>query len=273
MAQDRIVETFQRLLEQKETALIPYLTVGVPDMDTTLELVPELAKAGAHIIELGVPFSDPLADGATIQKANLRALNQGVNLRGCIDLCSRLRNKGVEVPLILMGYYNPILTIGIEEYAKLAAEAGIDGTIVPDLPPEECGPLREASLAQGLHIIPLLAPTSTEERIAKASAVATGFVYCVSLTGVTGARDQVAPGVFTLVKRVRKHTKLPIAIGFGLSRRDHIVVVGEHAEAAVVGSALVNIIDSAPRNEVVVKARNFIAELSSSIPSVTRGDV
>ena len=271
MASGNIEKTFARLRAQGRTGLVPFLPVGFPDIEATLELVPTLAEAGADIIELGVPFSDPLADGATIQKAGFHALHQGVSLRRCLEVCSTLRERGVEVPLVLMGYYNPILSMGLDVFAKQGEEAGLDGAIVVDLPPEECGPLQEACQARGIDIIYLLAPTSTDERIARACASASGFIYCVSVTGVTGARDQVPPAAFRLIQRVRAHTDLPIALGFGLSRREHIEAVGQHADAAIVGSALVDVIGTAPRGEVVSHAQEFVAGLSGNTRPLAKG--
>ena len=271
MASQRLEETFRRLQSKGEAGLIPFLTVGFPDIQATVELVPALAQAGAHIIELGVPFSDPLADGTTVQRASFHALQQGVTLRDCLEVCATLRQRGIEVPLVLMGYYNPILALGLEAFAELAAKAGLDGAIVPDLPAEESGPLRQACLPRGIDIIAFLAPTSTDVRIARACAAASGFIYCVSLTGVTGARHQVPSAVSQLVRRVRAHTDLPIAVGFGLSKREHVETVGRFADAAIVGSALVDIIEAAPREGTVARAQAYIAELSGSTQTVTRG--
>ena len=273
MTQDRLNETFNRLRAEKATGLIPYVTVGFPNVETTLELVPALVKAGADIVELGVPFSDPLADGATIQQASFHALGQGVTLKRCLEVCATLRRHGVEAPLIFMGYYNPILSMGLDAYAQVAAEAGLDGTIVPDLPPEECLPLQEACRAHGIHLIPLLAPTSTDERIERACESASGFVYVVSVAGVTGARESVPTDLSSMVRRVRAHTRVPVAVGFGLSKREHILEVGKVADAAVVGSALVNVIAAAPRGEAVSQAAAFIAGLSGTTLSATRGAV
>ena len=273
MTQDRLNETFNRLRAQGATGLIPYVTVGFPDVETTLELVPALVQAGADIVELGVPFSDPLAEGTTIQQATFHSLAQGVTLKRCLEVCSTLRERGIEVPLVLMGYYNTILAMGLEEYARRAAEAGVDGTIVVDLPAEESGPLATACQSTGVHLIPLLAPTSTDERIEKACAKASGFIYVVSVTGVTGARENVPVDLPSMVQRVRAHTQLPIAVGFGLSRREHILKVGKVADAAVVGSALVNVIAATAQGEAVSQAAAFIAELSGTTLSATRGAV
>ena len=273
MASDRLNETFNRLRAEKATGLIPYVTVGFPDVETTLELVPALVEAGADIVELGVPFSDPLAEGITIQQASFHALGQGVTLKRCLEVSAALRSRGVEVPLIFMGYYNTILSMGLDAYAKEAAEVGLDGTIVVDLPAEESDPLAEAGRSAGIHLIPLLAPTSTDERIERACESATGFIYVVSVTGVTGARENVPTDLPSMVRRVRAHTRLPVAVGFGLSRREHILEVGKVADAAVVGSALVNVIAAAPRGEAVSQAAAFIAVLSGTTLSATRGAV
>jgi tryptophan synthase alpha chain len=261
MASRRIQETFEQLRAQRKTGIIPFVTVGFPDVETTLDLVAALVDAGADVIELGVPFSDPLADGATIQKAGHHALQNGVSLRRCLEVCATLRHRGIETPLVLMGYYNPLLALGIEEFVDRAQEAGVDGLIVVDLPPEESGPLREAAIVRGIDVISLLTPTSTEQRVAAACATASGFVYCVSVAGVTGARAQVSREGLRLVQTVRRHTELPIAMGFGLSSREHVEAVGEYADAAVVGSALVDVIDRAPAGTAAAEAGRFIAGL------------
>lgn len=266
MSPSRIADTFARLRERGETGLIVYLTVGFPDLDATLELVPALAEGGADIIELGVPFSDPLADGVTIQKASFHALNQGVTLATCIETVAKLRSAGLDTPLILMGYYNPYWVYGMERFAKDAAAAGVDGVIAADVPTEESGPLGAECASNGLALIPLMAPTSPDQRIADACSQATGFVYCVSLTGVTGARQQVSSGAESLVARVRAYTSLPVAVGFGISTREHVAKVGTYADGAVVGSALLNTIESAPRSNVADEARAFARKLSGRNP-------
>ena len=271
MAAQRLQETFRDLAARHKTGIILFLTVGFPDVETTLELVPALARAGADVIELGIPFSDPLADGATIQKANFHALRHGVTLRRCLEVCATLRQQGLKAPLVLMGYYNPLLAFGLKTFAAQAYEAGVDGLIVTDVPPEETGPLREVCRPLGIDLICLLAPTSTPQRIAAACATASGFVYCVSLAGVTGARDQVSTEAFHLVERVRANTDLPIAVGFGLSRREHIEAVGKCADAAVIGSALVNVMDSAPPREVVAHAVRFLSGLQGTTEPLSRG--
>ena len=261
MAADRIAERFARLRDEGRTGLILYVTAGFPDVDATLELAPALADAGADLIELGVPFSDPLADGPTVQESSFHALRNGVTLQGCLEMVERLRERDQETPLVLMGYYNPVLRYGLEAFARRAGECGVDGVIVPDLPPEEAGPMLESCRPNGVHLIPLLAPTSTDARIRLACRDAGGFVYCVSLTGTTGARDSLPPGVFDLLDRVRRHTDLPLAVGFGVSRRDHVESIGRAAQAAIVGSALIRVVKESPRNLMVERARRFVLEL------------
>ena len=262
MATDRIAERFARLRDEGRTGLVLYVTTGFPDIEATLELVPALADAGADLIELGVPFSDPLADGPTIQESSFHALRNGVTLEGCLGVVERLRGKDRTTPLALMGYYNPILHYGLESFARRARESGVDGVIVPDLPPDEAGPLVGACRPHGIHVIPLLAPTSTDARIRLACEAASGFIYCVSLTGVTGAREHLPSGVFDFLARVRRHTELPLAVGFGVSTRDHVESIGRIAQAAVVGSALIRVLKDSPRDLLVDRARRFVQELS-----------
>ncbi|HEY8767062.1 MAG TPA: tryptophan synthase subunit alpha [Dehalococcoidia bacterium] len=239
-APGRIEETFARLKSKSRTGFIAFLTVGYPDVDSTLRLVLALIEGGADIIELGVPFSDPLAEGPTIQASSFHALQQGVTTATCLETVRKLREGGVQAPLILMGYYNPILAYGIDEFARDAAVAGADGVIPVDLPAEESGPLHEACLAHGLRVIYLLAPTSTDERIHAVAERASGFVYCVSLTGVTGARDKLSTDLASFLERVHKQISLPIAVGFGISQPKHFQAVGRIADAAVIGSAIID---------------------------------
>ena len=196
------------------------------------------------------------------QRASFQALQQGVTLESCLETCSSLRRQGVRVPLGLFGYYNPILSYGIERNAKDCAEAGLDGMIVVDLPPEESGPMRAALALHDLALVPLLPPTSPEERIALGVAGARGFAYCVSVAGVTGARQELPADLAAFVGRVRRHTPLPIAVGFGVAERRHVEAIGKVADAAVVGSALINVIDSAPPGERAARAGAFIASLT-----------
>ena len=271
MTGDRIAQKFNQLEGEGRTGLILFLTVGCPDLEATLELVPSLVEVGADCIELGVPFSDPLADGATIQASSFQALGNGVTLDSCIGLVNTLRDLVPDTPLVLMGYYNPILSYGLAKFGDESFRAGVDGVIVADLPSDESGPLLEVCSPNGIHIIPLLAPTSTGQRVEKACRVASGFIYCVSLTGVTGAREALPGGVFQLIERVRRHTELPLAVGFGVSRREHVESIGKYAQAAVVGSGLIRVIMDSPREEMVDRARHYVRELSGSIAPVGGG--
>ena len=261
MTVDRISQAFAGAEKEGRTGLILFLTVGFPDLAATLELVPALVAAGADAIELGIPFSDPLAEGPVIQESSFRALNQGTTLQDCLDVVTQLRPQVPDTPLILMGYYNPILRMGLKAFAAQAETAGVDGLIVVDLPHEEIGPLHAECRPRSIPIIPLLAPTSTDASIKASTASASGFVYCVSLTGVTGARDQVSEQGMELLERVRAHTPLPLALGFGVSRRDHVEAVGRQAQAAVVGSALIQVMLESPRDQLVDRASRFVAEL------------
>lgn len=259
---DRIEQALATARLKGDVGVIPYLTVGFPTIEATLELVPALAKAGASVIELGVPFSDPLADGVTIQKASFHALQQGVTPSACLEVCGQLRHRLPDLPLVLMGYYNPVYACGVQRFARDAAASGVDGLIVVDLPTEEAGPLQAACADQGLALIPLLAPTSPELRIAAACRDARGFVYCVSLTGVTGAREDLATGVETLVAAVRRSTPLPVAVGFGVSRRTHVQTLGRMADAVAVGSALLRVVEEAPPGQLVPRAEAFLREMT-----------
>jgi tryptophan synthase alpha chain len=258
-------ERLNKALEQKRASgrvgVIPYVTVGFPTLEDTFTIVPALEKAGAMVIELGVPYSDALGDGPTIQAASHRAIKNGMTTAKCIDVAKRLRQSGVAVPLLFMGYYNPVLNYGMERYVKDCAFAGIDGFIIPDLPVDESEPFKQAAQAEGLALVPLLAPTSTDERIAAGAASADGFIYCVSVTGVTGARTALPELLPSFVSRVRANTKLPIAVGFGVTEYSHVEAIGKVADAAVVGSALINVIDSAPAGERASRAGAFLASL------------
>jgi tryptophan synthase alpha chain len=259
----RIGESMAGLRAEGRLGLIAYLTVGYPDVESTLRLVPALAAGGADMVELGVPFSDPLADGATIQRASHHALGQGVTMAVCLDVVRRLRKDGLTIPLLLMGYYNPILAYGIEELTRDAARAGADGLIVVDLPPEEAAAMQTACAGCGLDLVYLLAPTSSDERIALVAAQASGFVYCVSLAGVTGARQALSRGLGEFLARVRRHTSLPLAVGFGISRPEHVEAVADlGADAAVIGSAIIDLIDRTASGERAEKVREYVEALS-----------
>ena len=245
-------------------ALVPFVTVGYPSVETSLEMALALQDAGAGAIELGVPFSDPLADGTTVQRASFHALAQGVTLLQCLEAAAELRRRGLRIPIVPMGYYNPLLAAGLDRVADTAAAAGVDGFIVPDLPTEEAGPFQEALARRDVALVPLLAPTSTEERVRQACAMAGGFVYCVSLTGVTGARAAVGEEASGVVERVRRWTSLPLAVGFGISRREHVAAVGRYADAAIVASALLDAVAAAPPGREPETARQFLLGLQPS---------
>ena len=258
----RMTEALSLLGREGRTGIFPYLTIGYPSVEETLELVPALASAGAALMELGIPYSDPLADGPTIQASTHHALQQGVTTARCLEVCAELRKRGVTIPMVFLGYYNPILRYGLDAFARDAAAAGADGVIVPDLPMEEAAPLRRELLSQGLCLVRLLAPTSTDDRIERVCAEAEGFIYCVSVAGVTGARDEVSAGVIDLLRRVRRHTTLPLAVGFGISERRHVEAIAPHAQAVAVGSALINVIHSAAPQERLRQAERFVARLA-----------
>jgi tryptophan synthase alpha chain len=240
----RISRRFAALRESGELGIVAYITAGDPSLEATQKFVLALAEAGADVIELGVPFSDPLADGPTIQRASERALKSGTTLAGVLDLVRRIRAVS-EVPLVLFSYYNPVLQMGLEKFAAAAANAGADGVLITDLTPEESEEHRRILRAHHLDAIFLGAPTSTDERLAKIAAVSTGFLYLISRTGVTGAKDVLPDDLPALLRRARHVTQLPIAVGFGISLPGHVSVLGGLADAAVVGSALVAEIENA----------------------------
>lgn len=232
----RIGERFAQLKNRGRKALVAYLMGGDPDLETTERIVPYLAELGADLVEIGVPFSDPLADGPTIQEAGQRALK--TTLRDLLGMVARLRDR-VEIPLLLMTYYNPVLRYGVERFAHDAAEAGVDGLIVPDLTPEEGGQLLERSKAEGLDLIWLLAPTSSDARIEHIASLARGFLYYVSRTGTTGVRTDIAGDLESNLHRLRSRSKLPIAVGFGISSPEQAAEIARHADGVVIGSAIV----------------------------------
>ena len=259
----RIPSAFKRLHKLNEAALIPYVTVGYPTVDITRRLLPVIARQGADLIELGVPFSDPMADGATVQRASHAALEQGVSLADCLTVAAEARRTN-EIPLLFMSYYNPIYHYGLEKFAADCAAAGIDGLIVPDLPPEEAGELKDACASAGMDLIFLVAPTSTDERLRKVAEMASGFIYCVSLTGVTGARTEIGPGVAEMVQRVRRFTDLPLVVGFGISKPEHVSEVTRYADGAVVGSALINLMESLPEDEILLGVSDYVREMKEA---------
>jgi tryptophan synthase alpha chain len=237
----RIDDTFRRVAREGRVGLVTYVTAGDPDLERSAAVLRALDAAGADVLEVGVPFSDPLADGPVIQRASERALAGGANLRRTLELVARERAQ-IQAPIVLFTYVNPILRMGMDRFARTAGEAGVDGVLVLDLPLEEAAPLRESLEGTGLDTIFLVSPTTSADRIRTAGRLGRGFLYAISRLGVTGARSSVAAGAAELCARIRQETPLPIALGFGLSHPSHVAEVGRIAEAAVVGSALVETI-------------------------------
>lgn len=233
------IERIANVFRPHQKAFMPYAMLGYPTPDLSLQVVQTLVSAGADLLELGVPFSDPLADGPTIQAAAQRALENGVTLSECISMVAELRNRGVGTPALLMSYVNPILAYGVGRFVADSAAVGVDGFIVPDLPPEEAGDLENACQQYGLALVYLLAPTSPLERCALVAEKSQGFIYLVSLTGVTGARDALPPGLADFVARVRAVAGLPLAVGFGIGSGEQARAVAKLADGVIVGSALV----------------------------------
>ncbi len=263
--QNRIEEAFKRLKEKNQKALIPFITAGDPDLDKTGELVMAMEKAGADIIELGVPFSDPIADGPIIQRASYRALKGGVSLRKILGLVKDLRRE-TSVPIVLMTYYNPVFKYGLSEFVKDAVGAAVDGIIVPDLPPEEGRGIIEEGMKAGLDTIFLIAPTSTRERIKMISALSRGFIYYVSLTGVTGARESLPTEVEESVKRIKKAADKPIAVGFGISTAEQAKRIASFADGVIIGSAIVGLIERNTGNPDLVRiVSDFVREVKGGI--------
>lgn len=259
----RITQVFDRLRQDHQTALMPYITIGHPTPDVTPDLVAALVEGGADLVELGVPFSDPLADGATIQQATQVALQHGTTIESCFATVAEVRQRAIAVPLILMGYYNPILQRGVEGFCASAAAAGADGLIVPDLPPEEAVELRAACRANGLDLIFLLSPTSDDSRVRRIVELSSGFIYLVSLTGVTGARDQLPADLEAFVQRVRQATELPLAVGFGIGSPEEAHRVAQVADGVIVGSAIVQ--RAAASDEPVKAVSEFVRALKQAL--------
>jgi tryptophan synthase alpha chain len=258
-----ITETFGRLRSQGRAALMPYFTLGYPNLDDSLPILEAIANAGADLIELGIPFSDPLADGPTIQRSTHIALEGGMTVQHCLDLTRQLRARGVTQPLLLMGYYNPILAYGVSRFVADAAAAGADGFIVPDLPPEEAGEMQAACERHRLALVYLLAPTSPPERVAYLARQTRGFLYLVSLTGVTGARQDLPSDLDDFVSRVRGQASIPVAVGFGISTPAQAKAVGRVADGVIVGSALIDAVDRSP--DPCLSATEFVSSLRQAL--------
>jgi tryptophan synthase alpha chain len=257
----RIAAVFNKLKEEGKKGFIPFITAGDPDLRTTLKLIIELARAGATLIELGIPFTDPMADGPVIQRASERALRHRVGVPEVLQVVADAR-KETDVPIILFSYFNPLLQFGIEKLAKESKVAGVDGILVTDLIPEEASEFAATLRQHDLDLIFLVAPTSTDERLRLITERASGFVYAVSRAGVTGERTEMSAEAEKLVRRVRKFTDLPVAVGFGISKPEHIADVWRYADAAVVGSAIVSEIEKAGSSaEAVLNVASFAQNL------------
>lgn len=267
MSGGRINDAFERLRGRGEKGLIPFVTAGYPNLETTRRLVLAMAESGADLIELGVPFSDPLADGPVIQRASQGALDAGTTLAGILALVAELRRE-TSVPLVLMSYFNPILSFGLGLLMSAAARAGADGLIIPDLPLEEAGPVLTLADEYGVDLIPLVAPTSTPRRIAAIAGQARGFVYCVSVTGVTGTRAGHSEKLAGVCRTVRAHTGLPVAVGFGIAQDAQVRALAPHADALIVGSAVVDLIQSGDESGSVGRVRSLVLELKKALQKI-----
>ena len=261
----RIEAVFEQLREQRRAGMVTYVTAGDPDADTSAKILIALANAGADILEVGVPFSDPLADGPVIQRATERALASGMTLRGTLDVVRQVR-RAVNTPIVLFTYANPVVRMDPAVFARSAREAGVDGVLILDYPVEEAEPLRAPLIEAGLDPIFLISPTTTDERIRRSAELGRGFLYLISRLGVTGVRDTLATDVSALVQRVRAQSSLPVALGFGISSPEHVAQACASADAAVVGSALVNVIaQHGASPDVADRAGEYVRWLKSAV--------
>jgi tryptophan synthase alpha chain len=265
----RIPAMFARARAEGRIAFLPFATIGYPTLDDSVAIIRALVDGGADGLELGIPFSDPLADGPTIQRANHTALTNGAHPHDAIDVVKRLRAGGVAVPLILMGYSNTFFASGDEAFIRDAAEAGADGLIISDLPPEEADAARALCEKLGLDLIFLVAPTSDDARIAEIVPRASGFIYCVGVVGTTGARAQLSDELPGFLRHMREKTDLPLAVGFGISKRQHVDALRGLADAAIVASAIVDLIESSPREERVERVKNYVEVLTGRTEAST----
>lgn len=246
-------------------ALIAYITAGYPDLASSLELVSRLEEWGCDIIELGIPFSDPLADGVTIQETTFKALQRGITAKHCFELAAKLREK-MTIPLLFMTYYNILLKYGLKDFCRSSREAGIDGLIVADMPPDEAGELEKEARKNGIDIVFLLSPNSSDKRISLVAKHSTGFIYLVSVTGVTGAREALPQDLAGFVKKVRSFTAKPLCVGFGISTEAQAAQVGQIADGVIVGSRLLQLIDSPP----YARLETFVRSLHSALDKVKK---
>jgi len=252
------VSRIESIFSQPEhTALIPYVTIGYPSIEATLKVVPLLASSGCDIVELGIPFSDPLADGATIQKASFHALQNGITLKLCFEIAKQL-SQMVKIPLVFMTYFNPVFSYGLAEFCSACTESGIDGLIIPDLPPEEGSELEAITQRQNLDLIYLLAPTSTDERVSLVAERSRGFIYLVSVTGITGVRDRLPTNLEAFVTKARKAVTRPLCVGFGISTPKHARQVARIADGVIVGSRIIQLMEA---DESMASVADFAREL------------
>lgn len=258
----RMRELFEEARSTGRKLFIPYVTAGYPRLEDTVPILLALEEGGADIIEIGMPFTDPLADGATIQHANQIALGNGITLGRCFEMVREARDKGLRAPVVFMGYYNPLLAHGEERAIAEAKAAGADGFIVVDLPAEEAGSFLAACRRHDMSLVPLVAPTSTNERIEALAKTADSWIYCVSVTGTTGGKQASASDLASFVARIREHTDLPLAVGFGVTNRAQADMVRKVADAAVVGSAIIATIDAADEDRRAQSVREFVEDVS-----------
>jgi tryptophan synthase len=258
----RLRELFETNRAAGRPLFMPYVTAGYPSPGETAELLLAMEAGGADVIELGVPFTDPLADGATVQHANQIAIEQGVTLVDCFGILEDARARGLKAPVLFMGYYNPILARGEARAVAEAAAAGADGFIVVDLPPEEASSFVAACRSNNMSFVPLIAPTTSEERMEKIAGVADSFLYCVSVMGTTGHGNVSPKELPEFLAKVRRHTDLPLAVGFGVTTREHVEAIGKLADAAVVGSAIIATIDAAEVDRRAQRVREFVEDVS-----------
>jgi tryptophan synthase alpha chain len=261
----RIAAVFEALARERRKALIPYVTAGDPFADVTVDLMLGLARAGADVIELGVPFSDPMADGPVIQRASERALARGIGMEQVLAMVREFRRRNDATPVVLMGYANPVERYGVDRFVDAAGSAGVDGVLVVDYPPEECGPFAARLAAAQMDPIFLLAPTSTEARMAAVGRLARGYVYYVSLKGVTGAGHLDTAAVAQMVPRIRQHVRVPVGVGFGIRDAASAAAVGRVADAVVIGSRIIQLIENEPRERVVPVACGFAGEIRQAL--------
>lgn len=266
----RIKQKFKQLKSDGRKGFIPFITVGDPDIETSLAIIVKLAELGADVIEIGVPFSDPMADGPTIQRSSQRALENGTTLTEVLRLAAEVRKQS-PVPLVLFSYFNPILRFGINEFSKAASDSGIDGVLLTDVIEDEAAAISKVLASDKIDLISLISPTTTDDRLEAICRNSHGFIYAVSRSGVTGAQLKTSYEAENLVSRARQFTDLPIAVGFGISTRNHIADVWRYADAAVVGSAIVNVIETADNTaNIVADVEQFVTRL---LPQFAKGDV